>query len=117
MLFKNSEIKTKNIADCYVQTNDGEVVIVVNICLTAINNEIIMIGYKFKTVMDLYTKPLKSSKLNIFIVNNVAIRPVLPLVVARAVVPTLVSFIFCIFLNKLFTRFGVFTLTTFKHSR
>lgn len=70
MLFKNSEIKTKNIADCYVQTNDGEVVKVVNICLTAVNNEIIMIGYTFKTVMDLYTKPLKSSKLNIFIIND-----------------------------------------------
>jgi hypothetical protein len=70
MIFKDSEIKTKNIADCYVQTNDGEVVKIVNICLAAVNDEIIMVGYKFKTVSDYYLKPLKSSKLNIFTVND-----------------------------------------------
>lgn len=66
--FKNTEVKI-NDSDCYVQTKEGVIVKIVNICHTAENEEII-IGFRFKRVTSFYQKPLNSSKLNIFSVSN-----------------------------------------------
>jgi len=67
---RNFTIKVKTTADRYVLTFGGDIVTVVNIARLIDTNEQVIIGYKFLSKQPFYEKPLKSSKLNIYIVQN-----------------------------------------------
>lgn len=69
LYLKNTEIKINNKADCYVQTIDKNIIKVVNICHT-LNGQIYILGHRFTSVMDFYKRPLHSSKLCIYVVNE-----------------------------------------------
>lgn len=67
---RNFTIKVKTTADRYVLTFGGDIVTVVNITRLIDTNEQVIIGYKFLSKQPFYENPLKSSKLNIYIVQN-----------------------------------------------
>lgn len=69
---KNSIIRLKSSADIFILTNKGEIVKVLNIAqLTATNTQVV-IGFKFRNKEQFYKKPLKSSKVNIYIVHHIS---------------------------------------------
>jgi len=67
---KNFTIKLKSTADRFVLTFEGDIVTVVNIAHLIKTNEQVINGYKFLSKQPFYENPLKSSKLNIYIVQN-----------------------------------------------
>lgn len=66
----NFIIKLKTTADRFVLTFGGGIVTVVNIAHLIDTNEQVIIGYKFLSKQTFYENPLKSSKFNIYIVQN-----------------------------------------------
>lgn len=63
---QNYNTFTINKPNCFVLTTDGEVVEIVEI----LSKSAAIVGKKFKNKEDLYKKPMKSSKLDIYIVKN-----------------------------------------------
>lgn len=68
LLFKNTEIKINSKADCYILTTDKSIVKIVNIY--HIGNKETILGYRFTYASYFYQNPLKSTKLNIYEVND-----------------------------------------------
>jgi len=61
------------LADRFILTNKEEIVKVVNIAqLAEPKNKIIIIGYKFLNKADFYNIPINSSKLDIWIVQDLS---------------------------------------------
>lgn len=67
---KNFTIKLKVPADKFIMTYKGDIVSVVNIVHLTETNEQVIIGYKFLSKRPFYEKPLKSTKLHTYIVQN-----------------------------------------------
>jgi len=65
-------INTKKTADKYILTSQGEIVQVENIVYSSLTKEPVVIGFMFKNKELLYNKPIRSSKLNIFILNDIS---------------------------------------------
>lgn len=69
LIFNNFEIKINQECDSYLQMINGDIVKVLNI-INGTNNEGLILGYCFGTKEPFYKKPINSSKLDIFIVDN-----------------------------------------------
>jgi len=54
--------------DCFVLTADGEIVQIIDI----LSNTSTIVGKKFNSKEDMFEKPISSSKLDIFIVNDLS---------------------------------------------
>jgi len=65
-------INTHSSSDFYVLTNTGEVVHVKNIAHYSSTKEVLIIGFEFLFKCPFYDKPIRSSKFNIFIVQNLS---------------------------------------------
>lgn len=65
-------INIKKTADKYVLTSHGDIVQVENISYSILTDEPVIIGYIFKNKQPLYNKPIQSTKLNIFILNDLS---------------------------------------------
>ncbi|CAI6366430.1 unnamed protein product [Macrosiphum euphorbiae] len=71
--WSNFTIHIKRLADRFILTNKKEIVKVVNIAqLAEPKNKIIIIGYKFLNKVDFYNNPINSSKLDIWIVQDLS---------------------------------------------
>lgn len=68
--FSNSKYNTFTIKkpDCFVLTTEGEVVQIIDI----LSNTSTILGKKFNSKEDMFEKPISSSKLDIFIVNDLS---------------------------------------------
>lgn len=66
--FTNSSHSTFSVhkPDCFVFTSEGQIVQIVEILSNSI------VGQSFNSKKDLFEKPIKSSKLDIFIVDNLS---------------------------------------------
>jgi len=69
LVFHDTEIRIHREADNYLLMTDGNIVKVVNI-VSQISNNGFILGYSFKTKEPFFKKPVDSSKLDIFTVNN-----------------------------------------------
>lgn len=65
-------INTKKTSDKYILTSQGEIVQVENIAYSNITKEPVIIGFMFKNKQQLYNKPIQSTKLNIFVLNDIS---------------------------------------------
>jgi len=72
ILHNKITINTRSSSDSYVLTNTGEVVQVKNIAHYNSTKEVLIIGFEFLNKCPFYDKPIRSSKLNIFIVQNLS---------------------------------------------
>jgi len=70
MIFNNFEIKINHESDSFIQTVDGNIVKVINIC--KIKNKVFILGYSFLSRLPFYNKPIDSTKLGISLVDNLA---------------------------------------------
>lgn len=70
IIFKNYEIKINHESDSFVQITDGNIIKIKNIC--KINNESFILGYSFRSMSPFYTKPIDSTKLGIYLVDNLS---------------------------------------------
>lgn len=68
MIFNNFEIKINHESDSFVQTTDGDIVKIINICKT--KNEVFILGYSFLNRLPYYKKPIDSIKLGISLVDD-----------------------------------------------
>lgn len=68
--FTNSKFNTFTIKkpDCFVLTTGGEIVQIVDI----LSNSTTIVGRKFNSKEDMFEKPIRSSKLDIFILNDLS---------------------------------------------
>lgn len=67
--FHNIKIKIKKENDCFILTKDKQVVK----CLIIANDgEILILGKYFKSVLPFFSEPIDSSKLDIFLVENLS---------------------------------------------
>jgi len=71
-VLNNIKIKTNNNSDCYILTTDDVVVKVLNIAHFKSDNNIAIIGVPFLFKKNMYEKPIKSCKLNIYVVSNLS---------------------------------------------
>jgi len=71
-VLNNIKIKTNNNADCYILTTDDVVIKVLNIAHFKSNNNIAIVGVPFLFKKNMYEKPIKSCKLNIYVVSNLS---------------------------------------------
>lgn len=69
LIFHDTEIRIHREADNYLLMTDGNIVKVVNI-VSQISNKGFILGYCFETKEPFFKKPIDSSKLDIFTVNN-----------------------------------------------
>lgn len=69
LVFNNFEIKINHECDSYLQMINGDIIKVLNI-INKTNNDGLILGYCFGTKEPFYKKPINSSKLDIFIVDN-----------------------------------------------
>jgi len=60
------------LSDSYILTVTGEVVQIKNIAHDCSTKELLVIGFEFLNKSPFYHKPIKSSKLSIFIVQNLS---------------------------------------------
>jgi len=67
IVFKKFILTNKKPDNC-CRLFDGSIIVILN--FAASNENIIVVGNKYKTLKDFYTKPCKSSKLNIYEVCN-----------------------------------------------
>lgn len=72
ILHNKITINTRLSSDSYVLTNTGELVQVKNIAHYSSTKKVLIIGFEFLNKCPFYDKPIRSSKLNIFIVQNVS---------------------------------------------
>lgn len=72
ILHNKININTSTSSNIYILTKLGEVVQIKNIAHSNYTKEVIIIEYVFKNKELFYDKPIKSSKLNIFIVQNLS---------------------------------------------
>lgn len=72
ILHNKITISTRSSSDSYVLTNTGEVIQVKNIAHYNSTKEVLIIGFEFLNKCPFYDKPIRSSKLNIFIVQNLS---------------------------------------------
>lgn len=68
----NFKIKCKNDTESYFCTNNNDIVKLVNIAHSKETGDVVLIGRKFILQKDFYTQPIKSSLLNIYIVQQLA---------------------------------------------
>lgn len=64
-MFQNYSLKTDEPDNCCSLT-DGAIIIIKNF----ISNDIFVIGHKYKSLNDFYSEPCLSSKLGIYLVDN-----------------------------------------------
>lgn len=67
--FGSIMLNISNEVDCYVMTKNREIIKVINIAHTVLNKTVIL-GYSFMDKQSFYLKPLNSSILDIYIVNQ-----------------------------------------------
>lgn len=74
MTFHNKiKINLRNSSDIYVLTKDNkEIVKIINIAHCIFSKEAIIIGYYFKNKESFYKKPMKSDKLDVYVVGNLS---------------------------------------------
>lgn len=69
---KKIQINIRTVSDIYVLMNTGEIVKIINVAHCYLTKEVVVIGYHFKNKASFYNKPIKSTKLDIYIVNNLS---------------------------------------------
>jgi hypothetical protein len=70
IIFENFSLKTNNEKDCYILTNCGQIVKCANIISEQIDSVPVIVSQCFLNKFPAYTKPICSSILNIYKVDN-----------------------------------------------
>jgi len=68
----NFTVKITNDADCYILTNDNTIIKILNIAHLKCSKATIIIGKPFLVAQNMYEKPIKSSKLDIYKVQQLS---------------------------------------------
>lgn len=70
IISNNFEIKINYESNSFVKLINGSIIKVLNIC--QINNESSILGFNFRSRLPFYTKPIDSTKLGIYLVDNMS---------------------------------------------
>jgi len=69
---QNTILNTRSIADRFILTKDNDIMEILNIAHTKINNEVVLVGKVFLIKLPFYEKPLSSIIFDIYIVDNLS---------------------------------------------
>lgn len=72
ILHNKININIRSLSDSYILTNTGKIVQVRNFAHNCSTKELLIIGFEFLNKRPFYDKPIKSTKLSIFIVQNLS---------------------------------------------